>query len=285
MKVCRSFTILIVDRGGRAPLHFSITTKTLYVVAMFMVVALSSITFMVHSNRRLSVQVQRLPVVEAENTQLFADMSRLESELVMLSSQMAELDKLGEQVRGLTADVLPEVVSRSSLERTAVDEINNTAETLTYLREQVPQKAEELETLLVDVELYKVTMAATPSIVPVQGRITSPFGWRRSPFSGQQLFHNGIDIGAPYGTRIIATAAGTVVKASYQRGYGNLVIINHGTYVTHYAHMRSFNVKAGDQVEKGQQIGAVGSTGNSTGPHLHYEVFKDGSRIDPQLTY
>ena len=103
--------------------------------------------------------------------------------------------------------------------------------------------------------------------------ITSYFGMRNNPVSGVYKSHDGVDIGAAYGTAIYAAAGGTVVTAGWYGGYGNCVMINHGNgYTTLYGHQSRIAVSAGQTVSQGQVIGYVGSTGNSTGPHLHFEV-------------
>ncbi len=117
---------------------------------------------------------------------------------------------------------------------------------------------------------------------------TSWFGPRPYPGAGGSTNHGGIDIGAPAGTPILSVLPGTVTTAAYSDGYGNMVEVNHGNYSTLYGHMSSITVKAGDVVGKGQQIGLVGSTGNSTGPHLHlsmYDNTQGGVAIDPQPYY
>lgn len=117
---------------------------------------------------------------------------------------------------------------------------------------------------------------------PVSGMITSPFGWRRNPFNGAPDFHQGLDIGAPSGTTITAPAAGTVISAGWYGGYGNFVLIDHGGGMsTGYGHLSQIFVANGQTVQKGQAIGAVGSTGVSTGPHLHFEVRINGKPVDP----
>jgi len=115
---------------------------------------------------------------------------------------------------------------------------------------------------------------STPSIRPVYtGFINDGFGYRRDPFTGRREFHYGIDITAPTGTPIFATADGVVGEARYQGGYGNVVRINHGYgYSTIYAHLSRIVVRAGDTVRRGQKVGEIGASGRSTGPHLHYEV-------------
>ncbi|MGE4354382.1 MAG: murein hydrolase activator EnvC [Oscillospiraceae bacterium] len=112
--------------------------------------------------------------------------------------------------------------------------------------------------------------------------VTSGFGWRIHPIFGDERFHSGVDITANSGEPIYAADDGTVQTAVYSASYGNYVVINHGNgYTTLYAHMSSMAVSAGQSVSKGQVIGYVGSTGWATGPHLHYEVAYNGSRVDP----
>ena len=117
---------------------------------------------------------------------------------------------------------------------------------------------------------------------PVSGTITSPFGWRSNPFGGGPEFHQGLDIAAPIGTTVTAAAAGTVIMAQWYDGYGNYILIDHGNhYSTGYGHLSAIYVSVGQVVQRGQAIGAVGSTGVSTGPHLHFEVRIDGKPVDP----
>lgn len=117
---------------------------------------------------------------------------------------------------------------------------------------------------------------------PVTGTITSPFGWRSNPFGGGPEFHQGLDIAAPMGTTVTAAAGGTVIMAQWYGGYGNYILIDHGGgYSTGYGHLSAIYVSVGQSVARGQAIGAVGSTGQSTGPHLHFEVRIAGKPVDP----
>jgi peptidoglycan hydrolase FlgJ len=118
--------------------------------------------------------------------------------------------------------------------------------------------------------------------LPLRGRVSSGFGERHDPMHGRVRRHAGVDIAAPQGTPIAAAAAGKVVFAGRRGGYGNLVEIEHADgQRTRYAHAARLLVQVGDEVKPGQPIATVGSTGRSTGPHLHFEVKKDGARIDP----
>jgi len=117
---------------------------------------------------------------------------------------------------------------------------------------------------------------------PVQGRITSSYGWRTHPISGKRDFHPGIDIGASTGTAIKAAAAGTVTYAGWMGGYGNMVVIDHGNGLeTQYGHNSALLVSVGQKVQRGQQIAKAGATGVATGPHLHFNVVKNGEYVNP----
>ncbi|MCL2662476.1 MAG: peptidoglycan DD-metalloendopeptidase family protein [Oscillospiraceae bacterium] len=118
---------------------------------------------------------------------------------------------------------------------------------------------------------------------PVSGSVTSNFGVRRHPVFGDMRFHGGIDIGANHGTSVVAADSGSVIISSYNSSYGNYIVISHGNGMTTlYAHLSTRSVSVGDAVSRGQQIGRVGSTGVSTGPHLHFEVSVNGTRVNPR---
>ena len=126
-------------------------------------------------------------------------------------------------------------------------------------------------------------LAAQPNIWPVGGRVVlSPFGHRSDPFSGEGAFHKGLDISSASGTPVRSTADGIVVHTAMESGYGRLVIVDHGAGVqTYYAHLSRFFVHAGQEVRRGDMVGAVGSSGRVTAPHLHYEVRIGGAPVNP----
>jgi murein DD-endopeptidase MepM/ murein hydrolase activator NlpD len=123
------------------------------------------------------------------------------------------------------------------------------------------------------------TLAAIPSLNPTGGGINAAFGWRTDPFPE---FHKGLDLAADYGAPVHASASGVVASAGWEGGFGNKIDIDHGNgYHTWYCHLSHIGVAVGERVAKGQPIAAAGSTGESTGPHLHYQVMHDGVAIDP----
>ena len=129
----------------------------------------------------------------------------------------------------------------------------------------------------------KDMLLTTPTVTPVKGWTSSTFGYRISPFTHKKIMHQGVDIAAQPGTHIIAPGDGTVVYTGYKKLYGNLIIIDHGDgLVSRYGHNAENRVSYGQKVKRGQIIAIVGNTGRSTGPHLHYEIRKNGIPINPQ---
>ena len=121
-----------------------------------------------------------------------------------------------------------------------------------------------------------------PSVWPVRGQITAGFGQRMDPFSGEGAFHSGVDISVPFGTKVEATADGIVLEAGPESGYGSEVLIDHGYgLTTKYGHLGRIFVVVGQELKRGQVIGAVGMTGKTTGPHLHYEVLIHDTPVNP----
>ena len=119
--------------------------------------------------------------------------------------------------------------------------------------------------------------------MPLDSDTSSAFGWRNDPFRGRRKFHNGVDLRAAYGTEVPTAAPGKVTFAGERGAYGLMVVVEHPNGVeTRYAHLSSTAVQPGDSVAAGQTIGRVGSSGRSTGPHLHFEVLLDGKRVNPE---
>jgi len=206
---------------------------------------------------------------------------------------MQELEKLDNDIRGLLKDdpALKEIVerranqtssSRSTLSSRSRVDRQQAIRQLVLLEEKIPEQQQSLEELKEAIIKRADRLSHTPSIYPVKGTISSKYGYRKSPFGRSTEFHDGLDIAAPYGTEVVATADGVVTFAGYKSGYGRTVTISHGYgYETSYCHNSSILVKTGQQVKKGQVIAKVGSTGRSTGPHLHYMVKVNGQLQDP----
>ena len=165
--------------------------------------------------------------------------------------------------------------------------IVETNKRLDILTKQLVVQSKSLDEIAVLAEEKEKLLAAIPAIQPVANenltRIASGYGYRSDPFTKERKFHYGMDFTAPRGTPVYATGDGVVARADNNAtGYGNHIRIDHGYgYVSLYGHLYKYNVKRGQKVKRGDLIGFVGSTGRSEAPHLHYEIFKDGDRINP----
>ncbi|MFS1511284.1 M23 family metallopeptidase [Chengkuizengella sp. SCS-71B] len=159
----------------------------------------------------------------------------------------------------------------------------NTSENLIALNKNVDTLLVSLSNSKQDIVEYQQLLNITPSIWPTNHqKITSTFGYRRDPFTNALSFHTGLDIGAFYNDPVFAAADGSISYTGYDRVYGNQININHSNgVITRYMHLNKILVQSGQKVKKGQKIGLVGSTGRSTGPHLHYEIVKNGERQNP----
>ncbi|EPR45001.1 Peptidase M23 [Desulfococcus multivorans DSM 2059] len=156
-------------------------------------------------------------------------------------------------------------------------------EQVRHLNQEAEIQKAEFETLMGALEERQNLLARTPSIYPVKGTMTSVFGSRKSPFTGESEFHKGVDIAAKSGTVVVAPADGRITMAEYNGSYGKMMVIDHGYGVlTRYAHLSRFLKEKGDKVKRGEKIARIGNTGRSTGPHLHYEVRLNGMPVDPQ---
>lgn len=155
---------------------------------------------------------------------------------------------------------------------------------VTRLLAELETRSEHLDAISMQLLQQNLKKNTFPSGYPIQAAYnSSSYGWRPDPFTGQKAYHHGLDFSAESGTTIYAAADGIVAQAERVPDYGNIVRVDHGFGLdTRYAHLSGFLVKVGDRVSKGQPIALVGSTGRSTGPHLHYEVRLNGVPLDPR---
>lgn len=210
--------------------------------------------------------------------------------IAQLQSQLLRMEALGERVIAM-ADLESEEFDFSSTPavggpETALTELQNSAsvsEDITELEQKIEQRSVQISMLIELLQDRHLNAQAMPSGLPAaSGWISSPYGRRNDPFTGKSAWHNGVDIAGKTGTDVLAVAAGVVTAVENKSGYGKLVEITHDNgFVTRYAHNKTLKVELGDIVSKGQAIAAMGSTGRSTGPHVHFEVFKHGRSVDP----
>lgn len=217
----------------------------------------------------LTQQAQHLRI-ENENRLLRAENER----------QQRELNRLSNRVEAV------EDTSRKLAERSGVASASTTSPGAGGPELPLePETLRELETKMnrIEKDLQEIGNSHTPSIWPVEGTLESGFGGRRNPFGGSSYeFHSGQDIEAAWGAPVIAGANGTVTFSGWQNGYGQLVVIDHGGgLTTRYGHLSALAASVGQLIKRGELLGRVGSTGRSTGPHLHYEVRINDQPVNP----
>ena len=179
------------------------------------------------------------------------------------------------------------VEDKESEQQVLLDQAIYDRDTSERMYEEIMAASQEVANMIRRSHMSSAGYSGAPAgaggmIWPISGPITSEFGWRTHPIFGTARFHSGLDIGGDYGMPIYAAASGTVIYAGWISGYGNAVIIDHGGGVTTlYGHNDSLNVSEGENVAQGQVIAMCGSTGNSTGPHCHFEVRENGEPVSP----
>ena len=219
---------------------------------------------------------ERLDAIASRVGQMNAHVIRLDA-LGRRLTEMANLDK-GE----FNFDSPPALGGPEGLVEGAVASTDLTA-MLDDLTRQIKDRERQLSVLESMISTRNLSRQIVPGGRPVtQGWISSYFGHRADPFTGRKAFHRGVDFAGPAGAQVVAVASGVVTYTKERFGYGKTVEINHGNgYVTRYAHNQRVLVGIGETVKKGQPIALIGSTGRSTGPHLHFEVLKQGRAVDP----
>ncbi len=238
-----------------------------------------------------ALNAQQQEITEAK-IQVGDHLDALGRNLGRLQAQVSRINALGQRLTEMAGldpeefrfDEEPAVGGPLSVNPLPAQIHTELTKTLDLLEAEMEEKHEglsALQTLLMDRTLHKRQF---PNGWPVVGGwISSSYGYRNDPFTGRRDFHGGVDIAGKAGSQIKAVAAGVVSHSGIKPGYGLTVEVNHGNgYATRYAHALSTNTQVGDRIEKGEVVAVVGNTGRSTGPHLHFEVLKQGKTMNPR---
>ncbi len=279
-QLLKNYTILIT-RSGQTPLTITINPITGIVAGLVLLGVplgwLGAVIFsLFQSNVQLADENQQLT---DQAHQVLSEIDTLDSEIDTLKERAGLPDEAAAPAR---REPLPRGGGQTADGAELYDEALQQLPQLSYRLDQTIKPA--LEETLAEEE---ARIAAFPDGIPISAPIdiSSEFGVRRNPFGGKSYErHEGTDFVAPYGTPIVATADGVIKRSGYHGGYGNTVTIDHGYgHETLYAHMSKLAVSAGVKIRRGQVVGYLGSTGRSSGPHLHYGVYRNGKAVNPRL--
>jgi murein DD-endopeptidase MepM/ murein hydrolase activator NlpD len=307
----KRYYILFVarDDDGRVrkipvPLHYAYGFVAAALIGAFTIVGLAG------SYTRMLLKTESFNQVRANNENLRKDYKQMAQIAHDRDVQVASLGALANEVAslyGLKQNKLAAAKTETAAKAAAAPTPKTLAQSDNVNQQQVTQSIDQFYSLRAQALNGRVSraleggltpgfsgdwtqLADAPSMWPIEGPVTSSFGEREDPFNGEGAFHAGIDISAPNGTPVRATADGEVSGASMGAGYGREVVLNHGHDVmTVYGHLSALAVLPGQRVTRGQVIGYVGQTGRSTGPHLHYEVRVHNVPVNPhkymRMTY
>ena len=282
-------TVMLIPHNEKKIFNFQISKFTFSFFVMLFIIIIGSSSFAYIKNNAIKREQQQLLLTYND-----------------IRSHLYQFDQMTSDLNRLVGDIKPEIEEiyrLSSGSDIHADQIwggieldDDNSEELNEMKNILPEGVFTLKNIQHDVvaatntiktvknfiDVRSRVVKETPSIIPNRGHITSLFGWRRSPFGHGRDFHTGIDIAAPGGTPIRATAPGEVVSSGWSGGYGNMIRIRHKYgFETIHAHCQSIRVSPGTRVSRGQIIGYVGQTGNATGNHNHYEIRLGGVPINP----
>lgn len=290
----KRYTIVLADRTTGVVRRFTISLKSALMVSVTVV----SLPILIGLGAALKAKYEVANIftvratLELENASYRAATEQLAGQIVALQTAMSDLGAKAALDPSLanSMDKLPAIVkSRAMGGPTAgttlssiTPGLSSPENTFALLKDLLQGLETRLKDVRTDVDKRNQLAAATPSIWPTHGWLSSSMGNRSDPFTGERDFHPGLDISADKGDPVYATADGTITNASAAGNYGNLVVIDHGYGLeTRYGHLSAFKVKEGRAVKRGDLIGLVGSTGRATSAHLHYEVRANGKILNP----
>ncbi len=308
------YTIIFVPHSERPVASFRVRAVHVQIIVLVLVLFLLGLLMVIAQASQMVAHMRELEELRLVNQEQRRLIRALADEAALLQEQMRSLQELERQLLEMTrispqelrragpqsflpADGAAPATARAAsavrpgavppaagnvVSLAPIAQARDTESELAELREQIALRQGTLEVLRQSIATTQAEQAARPSGWPVQGHITSRFGYRSSPVGAGVEFHAGVDIATRRGSPIVATADGQVVFSGWMGRYGNTVIIDHGHgYRTLYGHNDKNAVAVGERVTRGQIIAYVGSTGRSTGPHVHYEVHQAGKQINP----
>ena len=286
----KKFYTFLIFPGAHGNLHkIRLPFYIVHMVLAFSVVGIMTIAALANSYARMLLKVSNYNNLRTEREALKTQNRSLENAVTTTNAKLDSLQSLASEV-ALTYGFgearrphFPEAALSLATQTNSTLESSYRASLYAFnlIRNSslVPSRQSPALGLVPSADFAHETV---PSLWPVRGRVTEGFGQRLDPFSGEGVFHSGVDISVPYGTRVESGGDGIILQAAFSSGYGNEIVVDHGYgMTTKYGHLSKIFVVVGEEVKRGQVIGAVGMTGKTTGPHLHYEVLVNDTPVNP----
>ena len=293
----KKINIVILPEGAKRVRQFKIHRLLCLLLFPVLICAGVALAWVVKDYHSVKTDIPRIALLQKENSRHQEQIASLSEKILIIQKKLTDLNEFDKKLRtmvnlepkranphfvGMGGSDPATSSSRAAAEKLNEKMVRSMHKSLEQIEGETSVQMLERTELLSYLNKQKTLLASTPSIWPTKGWISSDFGYRQSPFTGEKEFHKGLDICNRKGSSIIAPANGVVSSIETDAGYGRMLVINHGYgLVTRYAHLDKVLIKRGQAVERGQEIALVGNTGRTTGPHLHYEVHLNGVPVNP----
>ncbi|QSQ24279.1 M23 family metallopeptidase [Pyxidicoccus parkwayensis] len=296
----KSFTLMVIPDHDAPVKRYTIQRSFLMQVGMGLMLVVGLAAGASVHYFQVAADASENRILREENLTLRSQLKSVRERIEHIGSTLDRVERFDQKLRAITllsdpqrnlamGPTEPEAGTTAPATDTQFTQLTSTVSPgallgkLDKLSAEATRQEQSLQELQAYFQDQKSMLASTPSVWPARGWVTSDFGQRLDPYTADRVMHAGLDIAAPHGKEVYSPSDGTVVFAGLEGGYGNVLVIDHGYGIkTRYGHLSKMLVKAGDHVKRGALIAAVGNTGRSTGPHLHYEVRVNGIPQNPR---
>ena len=293
-----SFTLIVVPDRHAEVKRFHL--RKIWIFQALAAVGVVLLIGLVMAGHYVSIvsEARENPTLRDENLKLKSELAVIREQLQHVGQTLDRVERFDQKLRAITLlsdpqrnlamgpteqQPLPSAGENQFVRSKDSEGPQVLGQKLDKLSAEATRQEQSLQELQAYFQDQKSLLASVPSVWPTRGWVTSDFGSRLDPYTSERVMHAGLDIAGPHGKEIVAPADGTVVFAGLEGGYGNVLVVDHGYGIkTRYGHLSFIKVKSGERVKRGDVVAALGNTGRSTGPHLHYEVRVNGIAQNPR---
>jgi murein DD-endopeptidase MepM/ murein hydrolase activator NlpD len=288
----KTVTVMVIPHHGASLFQWHVPRWAWYLGLSLGLGLLGSAVWIVRQHVQYGVELKRLASERDVNRRITGDLLKGKEAVIRVARLELELRKMlryksdkalfnADSIGGPSEDDVKHL--SALLEERSEEAANKAGVDMDALMRSAKAREKSFNEIRQYVDKKRSLLASKPTAWPVHGWISSIFGARVSPLSGEQGFHTGVDIANDFGTPVRSTADGCVAYAGWEGGYGKLVVVQHGHgYASYYGHLSEIKAKMGQMVRRGTVLGLMGQTGDATGPHVHYEIRVYGSAVDPK---